>query len=459
MSVNQPSPRRISPFKITFLLVSCSLLCALLWLAWAVRPLNVAREFGIETTIPETVPSPNAAELYIAANQKFNELRLPGKPVARILDLQSPTTVEDTQQNYPLNNKVRWLEQNKAAFTLFDQAMATPFYSAPVRVEKIPDDAFHPATLRHLARYDSVRCDVLKEQGQYQQAVDKSLRLWKAGLSVQTNTAIVPTLGGVAIESMARKALDPNLAHLTAPQAAEAAKKLETLVSMRPTLKTILQEEHDSHLYKIRPELERTIQYNIIAEKRTEAYERGEYDSYFFEKPEDQRSWSLWAPVLNWGARKMANEFHYGMQPLINQADSPWSQRQFELPKGLSSEVANLITALDKGRFFHTKAETAQQMTLARLALHAYRKTKGVYPTTLNELAPTYLKKVPTDAFADGKALNYRREGQNYKLWSVGPDGCNDNAKPGINARAVPKSQLLISAESQGDIVANINRY
>ena len=70
------------------------------------------------------------------------------------------------------------------------------------------------------------------------------------------------------------------------------------------------------------------------------------------------------------------------------------------------------------------------QFDLTRLAfaLAAYRADRGAYPTKLADLAPKYVAKVPKDIFNDSD-LHYRQENGGYLLYSVGPNGKDDDGK------------------------------
>jgi hypothetical protein len=60
-------------------------------------------------------------------------------------------------------------------------------------------------------------------------------------------------------------------------------------------------------------------------------------------------------------------------------------------------------------------------ITRLALALAAYHAEKGEYPEKLETLAPDYLKIIPQDLFTS-QPLKYRRDGQGYLLYSLGPD-------------------------------------
>ncbi len=62
----------------------------------------------------------------------------------------------------------------------------------------------------------------------------------------------------------------------------------------------------------------------------------------------------------------------------------------------------------------------------AHLALRAFQLDNNRLPEKLDELLPEYLDKMPQDSFAD-EPLIYRPQSDGYLLYSVGPDGVDDN--------------------------------
>jgi len=68
------------------------------------------------------------------------------------------------------------------------------------------------------------------------------------------------------------------------------------------------------------------------------------------------------------------------------------------------------------------------QMAQVALALAAYRGDHGSYPDGLAQLVPEYLDEVPRDLFADGE-LRYERDGEDYVLYSVGPNGQDEEGR------------------------------
>jgi hypothetical protein len=79
---------------------------------------------------------------------------------------------------------------------------------------------------------------------------------------------------------------------------------------------------------------------------------------------------------------------------------------------------------------------TADELVVA-CALERYRLAKGALPEKLDALAPEFLAKVPTDVI-DGEPLRYRRDGERFKLWSVGWNVKDDGGVVGVHTGAKP---------------------
>ena len=75
-----------------------------------------------------------------------------------------------------------------------------------------------------------------------------------------------------------------------------------------------------------------------------------------------------------------------------------------------------------------TTGQMERRLTQLALMLAAYKSDHGEYPASLTDLSPAYLAKVPIDLFTE-KPLIYSRVEKKYILYSVGPNGEDDNAK------------------------------
>lgn len=90
--------------------------------------------------------------------------------------------------------------------------------------------------------------------------------------------------------------------------------------------------------------------------------------------------------------------------------------------------VGMMLPAIGKVRHAHDRAEQWHRNVQLAFALAAFRGERGTYPAKLDELSPKYLKTIPDDLFS-GAALVYRPAGQGYLLYSVGPNGKDEEGR------------------------------
>jgi len=103
-------------------------------------------------------------------------------------------------------------------------------------------------------------------------------------------------------------------------------------------------------------------------------------------------------------------------------------------------------------------------LLVAELGLQAYRVNYGEYPDHLNRISPIFLKALPSDPFANGAPVRYIKTGSSYILYSVGPDGSDDNGAPiddpSLSTHDVTgRLRHIVTATSKGDIVAGVNTF
>jgi hypothetical protein len=119
------------------------------------------------------------------------------------------------------------------------------------------------------------------------------------------------------------------------------------------------------------------------------------------------------------------------VQQWLEQARQPYpSQVTVPYPPALEKVAAGLVVRqpgeVDLMIARHTYTRTRLRLLYTALLLEAYRKARGRYPASLNELGNSpYL----TDPFSN-KPFVYRSQGQRYVLYSVGPNGIDDGGMP-----------------------------
>ncbi len=400
---------------------------------YVLRPINIEREWGISSP---TVPNPNGYDLILQASSQFSGTSEYKNGVSTSIDEifggLPPKDEAEARQKYPTARKVVWMKANDAAFTTSERALKVPFVTPPKRMWT---DEYEISKARYVANCWRVKAKTFAELNQSEKAIATTLDLFELAALIKRDGEIVIMLGGSAIEAGARDIMTREVAKLNSTQAATAAKQMEKILQKRQPLSRHLSAERAAGLFQINTPI------------------KSEMES-FQEKPEPQPT----GLIGNFYKRRLIREYAAAMDSVIQNADLKWSQRQsVALNATTNPKLPDLINVVERGRFFYEKTNVNADLMLTRFALHAYRKEVGSYPNTLNELTPKYLKKVPIDTFS-GEILRYRREGKSYKLWSVGPDSRDDNARPALNPLSLrPASKYLVRADSQGDIVANIN--
>jgi hypothetical protein len=87
-----------------------------------------------------------------------------------------------------------------------------------------------------------------------------------------------------------------------------------------------------------------------------------------------------------------------------------------------------LLPAFDKIQTAAERNEQTQRNLRLAFALAAFHADIKRYPAKLDELAPKYMDKIPSDLFSD-KPLIYKPNSDSYLLYSVGPNGKDDEGR------------------------------
>ncbi|HEV3236672.1 MAG TPA: hypothetical protein VGZ25_06760 [Gemmataceae bacterium] len=102
-------------------------------------------------------------------------------------------------------------------------------------------------------------------------------------------------------------------------------------------------------------------------------------------------------------------------------------------PTGRGEMIGNIVIvmmlpAFEKIQVAADRCEQTQRNLHLAFALAAYKIDQGHYPAKLDELAPKYIDGIPDDIFS-GNPLIYRPVDKGYLLYSVGPNGKDDDGR------------------------------
>jgi len=104
------------------------------------------------------------------------------------------------------------------------------------------------------------------------------------------------------------------------------------------------------------------------------------------------------------------------------------------------------------------ESQTGNHLMTVSLALQAYNFEKGIYPADLNELVKKgYLTSLPLDPFAESGSFHYINKGKKYLLYSIGPDGKDNNGSYIKDQADIKLPSRNVWLDCQGDIVAGEN--
>ncbi|MDQ3814284.1 MAG: type II secretion system protein GspG [Armatimonadota bacterium] len=388
-----------------------------------------------------TMPNPNAFDFYVKAGQA--KVAAPNPAVDPVHDFRTPpASPQELKRRYPTAAKEAWLRKNAKALQLLRQGFRYEYRQPPTR--SFTSMLFHRyAPFRELARLLSVECHARAERGDWAGASQSALDILHLGSDVPRGGPLIAALVGSAIQAIGRRELQKIIPHLDAAAARAGATRLEKLIEQHVTATETLQEEKWLG------------QAGLLETMRENQWRRGVATDF-----------SLRDKVQTWvvSKRTVLNNFNSMMDALIANARRPYTQQQ-PLPMPGDPLTQMMTSVLPNSRFHAAHSEAGNALLLVALALQAFRLEHGTYPAQLAELVPTYLKRVPIDPFGSGESLSYRRVGQNYVLWSIGPDGVNNSGRPIDNNRPTnvapnrwESSQRLVQPGSRGDFVAGINR-
>lgn len=118
-----------------------------------------------------------------------------------------------------------------------------------------------------------------------------------------------------------------------------------------------------------------------------------------------------------------------------HQACFGWREKLYHGACWLAREIE---PSVDKERLRDADKRGLLRLRLleVRLALELYRRQHGDWPSRLQQLVPEHLSAVPVDPYSNG-SLAYRRDGADFLLYSVGPDGRDDGCRKSNDPREV----------------------
>lgn len=360
---------------------------------------------GASTTPPRPpLPRPNGFDLYVAAG---NALTIPNPPVDEINDRTRRKPAE-AAKNYTPARRAAWVKANSKSWDLMRQARAAQTLHPDLRANFTARLPY--SQLRELARCQVIQAKHFKDRNRWDLALQSGLDSLEMSHDIERGAPIIGSLVAMAVGAVASREFEDVPSHLTAKEARNGVRRLEKILERAVSTADVLREE----------------KWVILANVKKTA---------------------------GWPSRPLFASIGPMMDKFIAQSEKPLAlQTPPPAPTGFFNGYAAILHSVPKRYAFNAaRREMLESGLLLRLALRAYRMENGAYPSQLLQLAPKYISKIPRDPFGRGEAMRFRTVGDSYLVWSIGPDGKNDNGAP-IPIKA-GKKRVVISDDSLGDAV------
>ena len=306
---------------------------------------------------------------------------------------------------------------------------------------EVPDfTAF--AGARELARQLYQEAAVRSADGDAMGAAQSGLTSLELGAQM-SHGPLINSLVGIAIRAIGRRSLERNVARLDAAHSRQVARQIETTGAQMQTQTEMLRAEAEFGAHSI----------DQIFADFDDPQKRAQMQGDYNKDPTDEFSSALIDLMkLSPAAVKADYEAQFGKA--IARASMPYAAQAAPI----HGDIAYVNMSLDvitspSSRFNFERDIVSDRLLSAALQLHAAKLESGQYPATFD---------AGVDPFSPTLApLTYKRAGDAYVLYSVGPDG-KDNDGAEIQTIFIDEETGAktvsdrLTPDSTGDIVAPV---
>lgn len=453
---SQPSPRPYAPY------LSIGL-CTGLWRRWflpaallaAVAATAGAIQHAGRRSIPRAraasrLPVPNAFDTYLAAVSAEVNPILVEVAIGGTVGSPPPT----------LSQQRALLAQNSRPLALVYKGLHEVYWLPTAHTsEQAARQSLQYSRFRYLEHLLQLKQYLQEIAGDWSGAVQTGIDGLRMGIQAPRGGGLMAVSVANAIQAIARQRMWAEVSHLSASQAAAAARRMQSVASARYQFSDVLRTEA------------RQFNAGLLATGRTAA---GKQQIVWLQAGYMDHSVST-AAVVAAGRRLEAGGGVPGlvarssvlMSGLIGEASRRYGLRPSRQLASSDQLLQDSQSVAMTAWFQYALQQTEDDLLRVDIALRAYCLEHSEYPKSLRALVPRCLKSVPQDPFARSGALRYKRRGSSFVLYSVGPDRIDDGGRPvaewvapGPWSSAPKQSRVrshLVREESRGDIVAGMN--
>jgi hypothetical protein len=398
------------------------------------------------------LPSPNAYNVYLQAIERIPWSRY-GKLDQRLLILafhdtplserrallaqmgpeelwskfQSPKTPENVRKaSWPVVRDLVTLHADalrrvRSAFPYECRVLVRP--NPTIYPNKSASTLIH---LREMAILFRMEGAIAESEGRHANAAENYADCIEFGSDVTQGGAVTESMWSIALQSYGMEPLFALAGQLNGETAARLARRLELLEAQRTTLWVAFEQQRhydreglSGYLYGGGNSSDRLLGFNQETKDVQERLQRVRL-RIEFDIADKQR---------------MLDDIDLYYRQCIEQLKRPRKDRQLpsvpSLCKGLVCNANTVSVATDRH-------DARLRLLVVELALQAFRQSRGHPAESLNDLVPDFLSRIAADPY-DGQPLRYRREGEDFLLYSIGRDGVDDGGRvcPGHGSRGI----------------------
>jgi hypothetical protein len=413
--------------------------------------------------LPEVVmPTPNARDYFLKAAQQRVE-----PDALRLAYSSTPTNRASFGRGrgrwYSPAEKERLVARNAEALQTFRAGLRHRFQEQPPR--SMNDFSRLHATseaLRRLCELVALERQVRVAQADWSGAMQSVLDGAQLGLIVPRGGGLSGALMGAGLERMTRGRSDKIVRELDATTARAAARRLESLLAQRVSYAQSLDQDRWLPLIELARGMRGPNGQVRLAKELSPNPGGSPPDS---DSPAGRLDDGLrtvrQVPTAFLSKRMVVEQAGRYLDQLIARARLPYRTARAAPDPPMPRDAVNrlMLPSFSEARFPIVQCETNDVLLLVSLGLQAYRREHGTYPEGLSALVPGYLKAVPADPYGSGELLRYFRRGASHVLYSIGPDGVDDQGRPALNAQyaSQPRRRYYVEEPCRGDVVAGLN--
>jgi hypothetical protein len=401
---------------------------------------------------------------YFAPFESFRERKLKATSQERITELDELLT-RSQGAPWSANERpeiARWLKANEKPLALVLEATMRPRYFSPCvpkpardgKTDLMTGIALSVQGTRDAAKALAAQAMLKTEEGDLDAAWKHALACHRLGCHVGSGPVLIDGLVGLAIEGIANRAVLGLLGSgkLSAEQILACSRDLDAL----PKLPDIAEKMQVGERFVFLSSLMLLDAYGIRYLRALADAETDETEAAFANLILDDVNWD---PVLI-----EANRRHDRIAAALRIPEHTKRQEEFKridlelaalkkkaidregfkkaMKEGanaaavLGEQIGAILISLVLPSFEKTqgavdRCQQTRENTRIAFSLEAYKKDHGRYPKKLQDLIPKHLQQLPQDRYS-GKPVIYRPVADGYTLYSVGPDGKDDDGR-GLN--------------------------